>query len=256
MAQRRTLIERLIPYVTPKVVTDFAPAPHALAENVWALDRRLRMTGGPILPSRTTIVRLPSRALLVVSPPPSAAGGLDALDALGPVAHVAVPSSFHHLYARALLARYPRARFWAAPEVFRRVPELPAGTALGESPLDAWEGAVEHAILAPNPEVSEVVLFHRASATLILTDLAFNMVRFARRLDQIAWRLNGVPAAFGPSRTGRMLLLKNRPQAAAFLRRVLEWPFERVVVAHGDAVEMGAREVMRRAFADYLPNRT
>ena len=36
------------------------------------------------------------------------------------------------------------------------------------------------------------------------------------------------------------------------LRRALEWPFERIVVAHGEAIESGARARLRRAFAAYL----
>ena len=188
MTETRSLIDRLIAFTTPKLVTDFAPPPKAIDTRVWVLDRRLRMPAGPILPSRTTILGLPSGGLLVVSPPPVAPGGLDALDALGPVEHVLAPNSYHYLYAREFLARHPRAQFWAAPGLYTRVPNLVEGRELTETAPEGWAGAVEHAILGPTRGVSEVALFHRESATLVLTDSAFHLVGLSSwfRSDSVA----------------------------------------------------------------------
>ncbi len=211
------------------------------------------MPGGANLPTRATIVVLPSRGLLLVSPPPVEAGGLEALDALGVVEQVLVPNTFHYLNAHAVVVRYPTAVFLASPGLFARVPGLPPGQELTERAPDAWAGAVEHAILGPTRGVSEVALFHRESGTLILTDLAFNLVSLERRFDRIAWRVAGVPSGFGPSRTARLFLLHDRVLAEAFLQRLVAWPFRRVLVAHGEALETDAVGVFRRAFAAYLP---
>jgi hypothetical protein len=250
--QRRSLADRLLPHIRPTRVTDFAPPPEQVDARLWVMDRRLRMPGGPILPSRTTLLVLPSGGLLVVSPPAVEVGGLEALDSLGRVQHVVVPNSFHYLNARQFLARYPGAVFWASPGLFSRVSGLPPGNELTESAPAAWSGVVELAILGPTRGVSEVALFHRESATLILTDLAFHMVRIARRFDRVLWRLSGVPSEFGPSRTSRTFLLRDRALAATFLERLLAWPFRRVLVAHGESLEVDAAAVFRRAFADYL----
>jgi hypothetical protein len=249
---KRTLIDRFLPYVTPGLVRDFAPPPERLDTSLWILDRRLRMPGGPVLPTRTTIVGLPSGGLLVVSPPPAGAGGLDVLGAIGRVEHVVAPNSFHHLNVAGFLARFPGASFWAAPGLFARVPGLPPGTELGSDAPAEWSGAVEQAILDNGRGVSEVAFFHRESATLVLTDLAFHMVRFGSAFDRVAWRLSGVPAGFGPSRTARLLLLQDPKPVAPFLRRVLAWPFRRVLVAHGDALEEDAAGTFRRAYAEWL----
>jgi hypothetical protein len=40
--------------------------------------------------------------------------------------------------------------------------------------------------------------------------------------------------------------------AAAFLGCVLAWPFQRVLVAYGEPLEVNAGDVFRRAFAPYL----
>ncbi|HSP97924.1 MAG TPA: DUF4336 domain-containing protein [Candidatus Dormibacteraeota bacterium] len=252
MNPRRSIWDRLIQPVKPRLVTTFAPPPTQIAPGLWSLDRRLRMPGGLLLPSRTTVIRLRAESLLVVSPPPVEAGGLDALDALGAVDEVLVPNSFHYLNAPGFLTRYPRARLRTAPGLHERVPSFPRGEELSAQAPPSWSAVVEHRILGPVRGLSEVALFHRPSATLIVTDLAFHMLHFAHPLERVAWRLSGVPAGFGPSRTARLLLLDDRAAAAAFLERVLAWPFERVLVAHGEPLETNAAEVFRRAFAPHL----
>jgi hypothetical protein len=252
MKPSRRLLDRVLQMATPRLQRDFAPPLAQVDRDLWTLERRLRMPGGLVLPTRTTVIRLPPSGLLVVSPPPVEPGGLDGLDALGPVAEVLLPNSFHYLGAREFLARYPRATLRVAPGLYQRVAGLPPGEELSPRTPPSWRGTVEHAVLGPVAGLSEVALFHLASATLVLTDLAFHMVRFARRFDRAAWRLAGVPAGFGPSRTARLLLLRDRSVARAFLERLLGWPFRRVLVAHGDPLESDAPALFRRAFSRYL----
>jgi hypothetical protein len=239
MARTRTLLDRLVQAVKPATIVGFSPPVAPVDSDLWAL-------------TRTTIVRLSDDGLLVISPPPVECGGLESLDALGPVRHVVVSNAFHYLNARAFLERYPEARFWAAPGLFRRIAGLPAGTELAPDRRPPWSDAMDHAVLQATDEISEVALFHRESASLILTDLAFNMTSFARVVDRIGWRLNGAPIGFGHSRTARMLLLRDRDATKDFLERVLAWPFRRILVAHGDVVESDAIGVFRRAFDDHL----
>jgi hypothetical protein len=251
VAGMRNFFEWVMPLVRPMTIVGFAPPPERVDENLWCLERRARMPGGIVLPTRTTIVGT-IEGLLVISPPPAESGGLEAIDAIGPVREVVLANSFHHLHARGFLERHPAARLWVAPGLFRRVAGLPSGSELVAGLQTPWSGAVDHAVLEVTPEISEVALFHRASATLVLTDLAFNMVRFDSTFDRIAWRANGVPNRFGPSRTARMMLLRDRGAVKVFLERVLEWPFRRILVGHGEPVESDAIGAFRRAFGSYL----
>lgn len=258
MSQRRSFTERAIKRIRPRLDTTFHPAPCELASDLWVLDRRLRMPGGAILPNRSTIVRLRERSLVVISPPPLVSpDDTLAIDAIGDVRYVVIPNSFHYVYAAAFLARYPRAALLTAAAVAARVPDLPAGQELDPKALpEAWKSELELAVLGPVHGISETVFFHCATRTLILTDLAFHMTRFDRSFDRIAWRLSGVPRAFGPSRTARQLLLRDVREAAPFLERVAKWPFERIVVAHGDVVEDDAQARFRSAYAGYLGQST
>jgi hypothetical protein len=46
--------------------------------------------------------------------------------------------------------------------------------------------------------------------------------------------------------------LRDASRAREALRAVLQWPFERILVAHGTLVERDAADVFRSAFARYL----
>ena len=97
--------------------------------------------------------------------------------------------------------------------------------------------------------VSEVVLLHRATRTLIVTDLAFNMQSAPRRIDRWYWQMSGVWQRFGPTKLVHHVLLRDADLVRAFLARVLAWDFDRIVVAHGDVVERDGHAVFAAAFA-------
>lgn len=253
MSSRRRLLDRFMRLAAPRPIDGYAPPPRELAPAIWGLDRQLRLPGGMRLPSRTTIVRLRDGALVVISAPPLVdADAVSAIASLGPVRQVVAPNSFHYVYAAEFMRGHPDASLVAAPGLVERVPGLPRAEELGPDPPDEWSGELEHALLGPVRGISEVVLFHVPTRTLILTDLAFNMTRFDRFFDRVAWRWFGVPREFGPSRTARLLLLRDREAAARCLRGVCEWPIERIVVAHGDVVEHEAKTRFLKAFAGFV----
>ena len=249
MASTRRFADGFFKHVAPSVDVGYRPAPVRIADGLWSLDRRLRMPGGPLLPSRTTLVRGGRGGMIVISPPPAHDETFAAIDALGPVEALVAPNSFHHLYVGACHARYPDAAVYLAPGLQERIPALPKGVDLAQHSPAA---DLETATLGPVRGLSEVFLYHRPSRSLILADVAFHMVDFERAYDRVFWRVSGVPAHFGPSRTARFMLLKDRVAAATALRRALEWPFERVVVAHGTVLDRDARARFERGFAAYL----
>jgi hypothetical protein len=249
MAAPRPLLDRLLVSVAPGVVEGHRPPPVRVADGVWSMERHLRMTGGAVLPTRTTIVRIGSGGLVVISPPPAHEDTFAAIDALGEVEALVAPNSFHYLYLADAARRYSGARVYLAPGLCDRVPSLPPGIDL-DAQLPARE--LEGVTLGPTRGNSEVLLFHRPSRFLILSDVAFNMIHVEGLSARFFWRAFGVPAEFGTARTARLMLLNDRRAAGAALRRVLDWPFERILVAHGEIVQNEARARFERAFARYL----
>ena len=113
-------------------------------------------------------------------------------------------------------------------------------------------GALAHTVLGPLRGVSEVAFLHRASRTLILTDACFHILEAARARDRLAYRMLGAWRRFGPSRTARTILLRDRAQVAGFVERMCRWDFERIAVAHGELLEPAGREALCAAFRSYL----
>ncbi|MCE7871283.1 hypothetical protein DYH09_13005, partial [bacterium CPR1] len=93
----------------------------------------------------------------------------------------------------------------------------------------------------------EFVFFHSASGTLILTDLAFNMTASEHFLTRVAMQLNAAYGRFGPSRLFGMLV-SDRAQLKRSLEQIMDWPFRRIILAHGQVVEESAAAVFREGF--------
>jgi len=248
----RTLLDRLLQPVRPRPIASFAAPARELAPGLWRLERKLRMPGGLVLPVAMTIFRLPSGGLFLHSPIALDEEVGRTIESLGPVSVLLAPNSFHYVFIGDYVKRFPQARLFAAPGLTERAPALPPATVVGSEAFGAWEQAVEPILFGPIGSFAEVVVYHRASETLVLTDLAFNMVRYENTADRVGWRLFGVPPRFGASRTARFTLLRDPAAARPFLKRMLEKSFRRILVAHGDPVEGSAGEEFERAFRRYL----
>jgi len=251
MTSRRSWLDRLLGLASPRVVADHAPPIREHAPDVWTVERRLSMPGGPSLPTNATVFRLESGGLVLIAPP--AMGESAGIETLGPVDSVVVPNSFHHLFAPECMARHPGARLIGPPGLKDRVAGLPPLEEFEPGTEGPWPGEIEFAVLGPVRQVCEIALFHLRSRTLVLTDVAFNLRKIERRLDRVFWRIVGVGAGFGPTFDSRMLLLRDRVAASRFVSEVARWPMERIIVAHGEVLETNAKAEFLRAFRAYLP---
>lgn len=245
-------LDRMVKGVLPVAVESFAPPPRQIAEDLWVVVRQLRLSPALRLPTHMTLMRLPNGAVVVHSPVRLDPALLAATNQIGAVAAILVPNSFHYAYAADWVRQFPAARFYCAPGLPARVPGLPAATELSDAAPDLWSGEIDQIVYAPPGPFSEVVFRHRRSQTLILSDLAFNMVAFDSPAQRIGWRLMGVPPDFGPSRTARLTLLRDRRVSRPYLHRMAEWKFERLIVAHGEVIESDAHAVFERGFAAFL----
>lgn len=249
---KRSFLDRMLSGTQPGFAEDYRPQPQEFAEGLWTIERKLKMPGGLTLPVRTTVVRLQSGVLVLLSPPKLDSHVEGWLRQQGEVAAVVAPNAFHHLFVSEYLPIFSAARLFVAPGLPQRVPSLSTATELGNAPPELWAAEIQQAVFGPVGNFSEVVFFHRPTETLILTDLAFNLTAFDSLLSRVAWRLFGAPARFGPSRMARLTFLRDKAAARDYLRPVREWPFQRIIVSHGAALEDHAQAEFRRAFAKYL----
>jgi hypothetical protein len=220
---------------------------YELAPGLWIAERSQRFYGLEV-GTRMSVVRLARGDLLLHSPVALDAELRRELDAIGPVRFVVAPNRVHHLYAGDVARAYPEARLWVAPGLERKRPDLQFVAVLDDEAPDEWKGEVDQTFFRGRPYENEVVFLHRASRTLILCDLAFNFGPRAAAPTRWLMRLLRSYGRFGPSRLDP-LLIRDRAAARRSLERILAWDFERVVVAHGDVLESGGREALRRGYA-------
>jgi len=218
-----------------------------LATDIWVEERRQRFYGLEV-GTRMTVMRLADGSLLLHSPVALTPELRTELDALGPVRWVVAPNRVHHLRAGDVAKAYPGAQLWIAPGLERKRPDLVYVAVLGDEAPAPWKGEVDQVFFRGRPYENEVVFFHRASRTLILCDLAFNFGPRAAAPTRWLMRLLRSYGHFGPSKLDP-LLIRDRRAARESLLRILDWDFDRVIVAHGDVLESGGREALRRGYA-------
>jgi len=218
-----------------------------LHPDLWIADAPLRF-GGLEVGARMTVMRLASGALLLHSPIAASAEVVGEVQTLGRVAHLVAPNRFHHLYVGEWKQACPEATVHAAPGVDRKRADLAIDGVLTDEPEPGWRGEVDQVLLVGAPLVNEVVFFHRASATLLVSDLAFHVGPESPTLTRAAFRLMGAYGRLTPTLLER-LLVRDREGFRRALERVLQWPFERVVVAHGSVKEHGGRDELVRGYA-------
>lgn len=218
-----------------------------IAEGMWEAQTDVAFAGVPMT-ARTTLVRIEG-GLFVCSP-----GGLTdelrrAIDELGEPRALVAPNRFHHLFLNEWRARYPDAAVSIPRGLAKKRPDLAGAALFGDEGADAgWRGEIDHLPMRGVPFVDEVWFFHRATRTLIDTDLMHNVQRDDRMIARAAWRLVGGWQKFGPSLLER-IVTKDRAALRECVERALEWPFERVVVAHGEILAAkDAKDIVRKSW--------
>ena len=201
------------------------------------------------------VIRLADGGLFVWSPIALTAELKAGVDDLGPVRFLVSPNKLHHLFLGAWKEAYPQALLYASPGLRGRRKDLAFDADLADAPDPAWAADIDQVIMHGSPFLTEVVFFHRASRTAIFTDLIQNFPRdwFPGWRGVVA-RLDGIVAPHpGAPREWRASFLFHRRQAQAALQRILAWPIERVLIAHGDPITSDGAAVVRKAFAWLLP---
>lgn len=215
------------------------------AEDVWT-DTRPAKFYGVECGSRMTVVRLRGGGLFVHSPL-----GLDEetrrqVEALGEVRAVVAPSIFHHLYVGQWMAVYPDAHFAACHGLEWKRADLAWTSVLGDQPHPIWADEIEQVYFSARRE-NEVDFYLSRQKVMICADALLNISTLPAFSARIASRIMGNHA---PG-VGWMeyLMIRDRRLARRQVDRIMAWDFDKIVLAHGEMVEQGGREVVRSAYA-------
>ena len=220
----------------------------SFADDIWIADGSDLSVMGFTYPTRCAVIRLADNALLVWSPVRLDDALRGQIDAIGTVAYLIAPNMFHHMFLDQWQATYPQAKLYGLAGLHDKRPDLRFDGVLGETPEPAWADRIAQIILE-NKLTDEVVLFHRPSGTIIFTDLIQQFSPgFHRgwrsviaRLDLMVGDTPNVPRKF-------RLGFRDKSKARACINKVLDWPIERVLMAHGVPVTENGHAVLKRTF--------
>jgi hypothetical protein len=217
------------------------------AEGLW-LDTGPSSMLGWQLTATMTVVRLGDGSLLLHSPIAMTPERRAAVEALGPVAHLYAPNLFHHLRIGDWAAAFPGARLHAPSNLSKKRPDLRIDRAHGTASEPAFAGVIEEHTI-DGFRLEETALFHRPSATLIVADLVHNVGRPEHGWTKLYTQMMGFYDRVALSRVLRWTAVSNKDAMRRALDRLLELPFERLILGHGAPVISDAKEALAAAFS-------
>ncbi|MFN7399993.1 MAG: DUF4336 domain-containing protein [Sandaracinobacter sp.] len=200
-------------------------------------------------PTRMTIIRLPDGGLWLHSPVACAPDLVAAVEALGPVAVIIAPNVFHYTHLADWARAFPQAKVFGLPGLAAKVPGI-AFTALDQPPTARWAGSIDSNVVALG-SFAEVVFLHRASRTLIVTDLMqnFEAGRIRNPLVRTVMRLGGATGPNGrPSIEIMLAALAQRNALREGVEQMLAWEPSGIILSHGACYRTDAATEIKRAF--------
>ena len=223
----------------------------SFGQNIWTMPGDpVRMFGVLPFTTRMTIVRLDSGGLWLHSPVQPTPERRRAVDALGAVAHLVAPNKIHSIGIAPWKAVYPSAEVWASPGFSKRHPDIAVDALLTDDATAPWSGDIEHCVIEGHGVLDEVAFLHKASKTLILTDVIQKhhtpgepwIWRGIKRMAGIWGRAGGTPLDI-------RLSVRDKTAMRQSLARILAWDFDNLIIAHGHCLQGGAKDDVRCAFA-------
>jgi hypothetical protein len=224
--------------------------------DVWVVDGPMIKFGMPwpkaSFPTRMTLVRVGGGRLFVHSPTPLTSSLYEEIKGIGRVAWIIGPNRFHYWWIREWREAYSDATVYVAPRVRQQAAKRIDFATLDldvNAPLPWRE---EIATLAVEGSVlTEFVFFHRASRTLIVTDLIQNFE--AHKLDSWLMRwLTWIGCVQDPDgqtpRDMRVSFRRQRTELQAAVKQMIDWNPDRVILAHGKWYNSDGAKELRRAF--------
>ena len=221
----------------------------AFGEGLWLVDGPIVEVAGFRYPTRMTVIKLADEGLLICSPVALAPPLQAEVEALGEVRWLVAPNSLHHVFLKDWQGAYPNAQIFAPPGLRKKRPDIRFDEDLTGHAPSAWAPDVDQVIVGGNLITSEVVLFHRPSGTVIFTDLIQHFApgwftgwrAVVAKLDRMTAPQPEVPQKFRNA-------FINRSAARKAIRKILDWPFDKVVMAHAPPVRSDGRAFIARAF--------
>ena len=225
-------------------MTNFIP------EQIWLKDYPVRYAG-TTCNARMTVIKLSDSRLMLHSPCKIDAKLKAELEQLGKIAFIIAPGSYHYFHIESAQQAFPDAQTYICPGIERKLPQLKFEGFLSDIHDPRWQQDFQQVLIRGTRYIWEVAMFHIPSKTLLLVDLienitdqtpgVNNMLKFWWKVVFRMWN-NPKPAP------EYQLGWKDKVAARNSLSKILDWDFERIIIAHGDLIEKNAKQIAQSAW--------
>lgn len=226
-------------------LTTFAPG-------VWLATDPVRILGTH-LGATMAVVELADDELLVFSPVALTPERKATVQALGTVAHLYAPNTYHFMWLAEWAAAFPEARVHGPQALGDKRPDLRLDRLHDRDPLGALSQTLDE-VHIDGFLLEESVLVHRPSKTLLVADLVHNIGRPQHWWTKTYSRMMGFYDRVALSRVLRWTAFRDPAAARRSLAQLATCDFDRLVVGHGQPLENGARNALEAAYR-WLPEK-
>ncbi len=218
-----------------------------IASSIWVKEQPFKYFGLEV-GTRMTIVRLAHHKLVLISPVKLDSQAITEINNLGTVTYIIAPNLFHYLYLLDCQKIYPNASLITAPGLESKKPEIKSDLVFTRDKI-SFDGELEYFLFAGFQAfmlttlsvANEIVFYHPKTKTLILTDTAFHFDRNFPLVTQFASRIIGCYDRLRPSFLDK-IAIQDREQITASAIELLQWDFQRVIMAPGTIIEENSKE--------------
>lgn len=194
-----------------------------------------------------TLLRLGDARLIIHSSAPFTEEHVAAIRRFGQPAWIVEATLMHDTFAKEGRNAFSDLPYFA-PEDFAEASGI-ATRPLSAPPPD-WRGEID-VIKIDGVRSNEYALYHRRSRTLVVADLFFSFPKDTQGWPRFFVRhFMRLPRLFGISAFFRLLVLRDQDAFKCSLNALLALDFERLVVAHSEPIEQGAKPVVEEALRE------
>jgi hypothetical protein len=214
---------------------------------VWIKEHGLHLMGAA-LRTRMTVLRLEA-GLCLHSPVLIDRSTQEQIEKLGEVVALIAPSNCHHLYFTSAEQAFPGARTFGTADVQRKRADIRFDEIIGSDPPSCWAGQMDQ-VFVGNRIMREVEFLHRASRTLVAVDMVENFSSQTAGTNGLLRAMMTVLGMWNRPRPAPELrwFTRDREAARKAIECVLDWDFDRAVIAHGDLLDESPHAAIREAW--------
>lgn len=217
------------------------------ADGVWVGAAPARIVGMP-LTTTMTVLKLRDGGLLLHSPTAMTPERRSAVESLGEVKHLYAPSLTHQRRIGEWAEAFPAAQLHAPPGLAQKRPDLRIDRIHGDPLGEDLEGVVRE-LTIEGFRLQETVLLYEPSRVMIVADLVHNIGRPEHWWTKTYSTLMGFYGQIALSRVLRWAAFSDRKAARKCIDRLLEQPFDSLVIGHGSHLESGGRQALEAAYS-------